>query len=236
MINLKTLFKNHFNTKEISDANIQKFAEIHLQILSSNNEGGEFTQMITDTTNAYTGYFGVITDEDTKFAVQQGLTVAMNNAMKAFQDWVSKKAVHMVKGAFGEDSPTYQEFFPLGASEYSQATLNNIEVLMERMVNAANAHVAELGIPFVTDAQNYRTVFTSARQAQLSKIGEVKDLKADAVTTRDSLENELMKNVHLIAAMYIGDVDRCMVFFDQSFIHNGSNGGDEEEEPTPPTP
>ena len=104
------------------------------------------------------------------------------------------------------------------------------------MVNAANAHVAELGIPFVTDAQNYRTVFTSARQAQLSKIGEVKDLKADAVTTRDSLENELMKNVHLIAAMYIGDVDRCMVFFDQSFIHNGSNGGDEEEEPTPPTP
>lgn len=234
MINLKTLFKNHFNTKEISDANMQKYAEIHLELLSSNNGGGEFTQMIADTTTAYTGYFGTIVNEDTKFAIQQGLTIAMNNAMKAFQDWVSKKAVHMVKGAFGEASPAYQEFFPLGASEYSQATLNSIEVLMERMVNAANAHSAELGIPFVTEAQNYRTNFMSARQAQLSMKGEVKDLKVDSSTTRDSLENELMKNVHLIAAMYIGDVDRCMVFFDQSFIRPSES--EDEEEPTPPTP
>lgn len=85
MINLETLFKNHFNTDRISDDNMQKFAEIHLQRMSANNGGGEFTQMITDTTTAYTGYFGAITDEDTKFAVQQGLTIAMNNSMKAFQ-------------------------------------------------------------------------------------------------------------------------------------------------------
>ncbi len=234
MINLKTLFKNHLNTKEISDANMQKYAEIHLQRLSANNAGSEFTQMITDTTTAYTGYFGVITDEDTKLAVQQGLTIAMNNAMKAFQDWVSKKAVFLVKGALGEDSPAYQEFFPLGASEYSQATLNSIEVLLVRMVNAANAHSAELGIPFVTDAQTYKTNFMAAREAQLSKIGEVKDLKADSTTSRDALENELMKNIHLIAAMYIGDVERCMTFFDQSFIR--PNQSDDDEEPVPPTP
>jgi hypothetical protein len=30
-------------------------------------------------------------------------------------------------------------------------------------------------------------------------------------------------------------VQRCMVFFDQSFIRDG-NGSGEEEEPTPPTP
>ena len=43
-----------------------------------------------------------------------------------------------------------------------------------------------------------------------------------------------MKNVHLIASMFIGDVDRCMDFFDQSFIR--SNGKDDEEEtPTEPT-
>ena len=47
-----------------------------------------------------------------------------------------------------------------------------------------------------------------------------------------------MKNVHLIASMFIGQVERCMDFFDQSFIRG--NGKDEEEEnptdPTPPTP
>jgi hypothetical protein len=237
MINMETLFKNHFNTNKISDDNMQKFAEIHLQRMSANNGGGEFTQMITDTTTAYTGYFGAITDEDTKYAVQQGLTVAMNNSMKAFQDWVSKKAVHLVTATYGKDSPEYQEFFPLGVSEYSQATLNNIEVLLERMVTAANAHVADLGIPFVTDAQNYKNAFMSARASQLSKMGEVKDSKVDSSTTRDGLENELMKNVFLIGSMNVGDISRCMVFFDQSFIRDGNgNGGGDEEEPTPPTP
>jgi hypothetical protein len=44
-----------------------------------------------------------------------------------------------------------------------------------------------------------------------------------------------MKNVHLIASMFIGDVDRCMDFFDQSFIR-GNEKDDEDETPTEPTP
>jgi len=78
-------------------------------------------------------------------------------------------------------------------------------------------------------------VFTSARGAQLQKIGEVVDSKTDTSFKRDDVENELMKNVYLIGAMYIGDINTCMNFFNQSFIRNGSNGGDDEE-PQPPTP
>ncbi len=47
------------------------------------------------------------------------------------------------------------------------------------------------------------------------------------------IENELMKNVHLIASMFIGNVDRCMDFFDQSIIRGIENG---EEEETPGEP
>ena len=39
MINMETLFKNHFNTNKISDDDIQKFAEINLQRMSANNDG-----------------------------------------------------------------------------------------------------------------------------------------------------------------------------------------------------
>jgi len=45
-----------------------------------------------------------------------------------------------------------------------------------------------------------------------------------------------MKNVHLIASMFIGDVERCMDFFDQSFIRSNGKDDDEEETPTDPTP
>ena len=82
-------------------------------------------------------------------------------------------------------------------------------------------------------AENYLTDFKAARKAQLEKIGEVSAQKSTTSTIRDGIENELMKNVHLIASMFIGDVERCMDFFDQSFIR--SNGKDEEEE-TPEEP
>jgi hypothetical protein len=233
MINLETLFKNHFNTTKISDDKMQKFADIHLQRLAANNGGGEFTTLITDTTTAYTGYYGTITDEDTKFAVQQGLTITMNNAVEAFKKAVSQKE-GIVKGNFGKDSAEYQEFFPNGASEYSQAILANIEMLMDRFIHAANDHVGVLGIPFLTEFQNYKTDYTAARDAQLQKIAEVADSKTESHQNRDVLELQLHTNLHTIAAMFPGDVDRCMDFFDQSFIRDSNNGDDEE--PTPPTP
>ena len=230
MMNMETFFINHFNTTRISDDNMKKFAEVHLQRLAANNGGGAFTTMITDTTTAYTGYYGSMTDEDTKFAIQQGLTVAMNNVVETFKNAVSQKE-GIVKGNFGKDSPEYQEFFPLGITEYRTATLANIELLMERFADAANTHVAVVGLAFVTEFQGYLAGFRAAREAQLFKIGEVAESKTGTSVQRDSLEDELMKNVHLVGAMFVGDVNRCMDFFDQSFIRDSKTDDDEE----PPT-
>lgn len=233
MINMETFFKNHFNTSKISDDNMRKFAEIHLQRLAAKNGGGEFTTMITDTTTAYTNYFGSITDEDTKFAVQQGLTIAVNNAVENFKKAVSQKE-GLVRAMFGKDAPEYQEFFPLGVTEYSKATLQNVEMLMNRFVTAANKFAVQLGAALETEFQGYLTAFTTARTSQLLKLGEVADAKTDASFKRDDVEIELMKNVHLIGAMFVGDINTCMDFFDQSFVRDSSNGDDEE--PVPPTP
>ena len=38
MMNMETFFKNRFNTSKISDDNIRKFTEIHLQRTSANND------------------------------------------------------------------------------------------------------------------------------------------------------------------------------------------------------
>jgi hypothetical protein len=232
MMDLKRLFKNHFDTKEISDDNLKKFAEVHLERLSANNGTAQFTTMITATTAAYTAYFGAMTNEDTKFAIQQGLTVTMNNIFENFKKFVSRKA-GTIQGQFGKESPEYQEFFPLGLTEYSNAILANIETLMSRFAAASERHSAELGATIQTDAESFLTNYKAARKAQLEKIGEVQAQKSTTSTNRDGIENELMRNVHLIASMFIGQVDRCMDFFDQSFIR-GSETEEEEEPPTPP--
>ncbi len=60
--------------------------------------------------------------------------------------------------------------------------------------------------------------FKTARKAQLEKIGDVTAQKSTTSTTHYAIENELMKNVHLIASIFIGDVDRIMDFFDESIL------------------
>ena len=60
-------------------------------------------------------------------------------------------------------------------------------------------------------------------------------MKSASSVKRDVVEIQLMKNLLTIALMYVGNEEMCNDFFDQSIIRRKQNGEDEEE-PTPPTP
>ncbi|MFI5218678.1 MAG: hypothetical protein ACHQNT_04245 [Bacteroidia bacterium] len=222
MLSFESIFKNHFDTKEISDDNLKKFTEKHIQQLTANNGGGTFTVTITDTTNAYTSYFGRMSNEDVAFAVQQGLTITTDAIFKDFQNTVSQKE-GIIKGTYGKNSPAYQEFFPLGLTEYSNATKANIETLMTRMVTASTAHVADLGAPFVAIFTALKTNYLAARSAQLLKIGEVDATKTGTETSRNALEVQLLKNLFFVGFNFPGDITRCLDFFDQNIIRYDSD-------------
>jgi len=85
-------------------------------------------------------------------------------------------------------------------------------MLMNRFIIAASKYTVELGDALETEFQGYLTAFTTARTSQLLKIGEVVDSKSDTSFKRDDVENELMKNVHLVGAMFVGDINMCMDF------------------------
>ena len=108
-----------------------------MQRFIANNPGSTYDAIIADITAAHTDYYGAITDEDVKTAIKEGSTIAMNGALKLFKETVSQKE-GIVRGTYGADSPTYQEFFPHGLTEYSKATLANAEMLMDRMVDGFN--------------------------------------------------------------------------------------------------
>jgi len=61
---------------------------------------------------------------------------------------------------------------------------------------------------------------------------QVVDLNADTSFKRDDVEVELIKNVPLIGAMYVGDINTYMDFFDQSFVRDSKES--EVEEPVTP--
>jgi hypothetical protein len=219
MVDLRNVFTNYFlfERTRIADNALKKFAEDHIQRLTANNGGGDFTTILNDTTNAYIGYFGNITDKDLALAVQQSLTMSADNLIANFKKTVSQKE-GTIKSIYGKDSPTYQEFFPQGLTEYSNATKANVETLMNRMVSSSTAHVADLTPAFVAIFTNIKSNYVTARTLQLAKIADVATQTTEKHDTRATLEIQLCKNVHFIGFMFPGDVDRCMDFFNQSII------------------
>lgn len=222
MTHLETIFKNYFADPKISDDNLKKFTEDHLQRIVSNNSGGMFADMLTATQDGYNGYFGNIVNEDLNTVIRKSLTMSADNLIETFKKTVSQKE-GTIKGLFASNSPTYQEFFPQGLTEYNHANKANIETLMNRMVSSSTTHVAELGDPFVQLFTEIRDKYVSARTLQLGKKGDVASRKTDTKTSRTELELQLTKNVHFVGYNFPGDIAACVKFFDQSIIHHDAN-------------
>ncbi|MCX6270419.1 MAG: hypothetical protein NTU44_04210 [Bacteroidetes bacterium] len=226
MINLSTLFENHFDSPKISDDKLKVFSEDHIQRIIVNNESGLFSTIENDTVKAHTAYFGDIVSESANQAIQKSRTASVDNIIATFKAEVSRREGH-IRDLFGKESPTYLEFFPLGINEYSTAIKSNMETLINRLVTTANRHATEVGADFVQAFTNIQTNYTSARSTQLNKIGEVKANKTTSKTTRTALEIQLTKNLHYIGYTYPGDEERCLSFFNQHVLHyNQSNTDD----------
>ncbi len=217
MIDLNNLYKNFFDDPVITDGKLNKFAEIHLERLRANNGGGEFTQLITDTTNAYQLFASAVSVEDVNFAQQQGLTIKVGNLLKDMKLFISK-AEGLVRSEFGKKSDEYQEFFPYKVKEYWHFNFKNAEMLVSRFISAADKYSAQLGPAIKTNLQTLLNDFRSAREDQLRKKGEVADSKTNVRKRREELEIQLLKNLHYIGFIYPGNINRCNDFFDQSYL------------------
>ena len=217
MLNLNTLYKNHFGSRKISDDKLRKFAEINLERLKANNGGGELDQLIADTTAALQMYEAAITDEDVKYAKQQGLTIKVKNILKDFKELISR-GEGIIRGQFGKKVAEYQEFFPYQKDEYWQCSLKNADLLMDRFLKAAEKYAPQIGDDLKNKLQAMLTDFKSAREEQLLKKAEVTDGKTTTSKRRKELEIQLMKNLYYIGYLYPGNIDKCNNFFDQSFL------------------
>lgn len=225
MIDLRTLFKNHLNTDEVSDDNVFKFADDHLNRLKSNNGAGHYTAMIAATEPKVLVFRAAVNVEDFSFSAQQGDTMVVDDVIAKFQAEVRQRE-GIVRGTFGEHSPQYQTFFPHGLTEYSQATKGNVDTLIARIVQGATLYQADLGAGFLAIFTQIQTDYLAARQTQLQQIGTVDAAKTTTSTTRDTLEVQLMTNILTLAVEFLGNPARGMDFFDQSIIRRKNSPAD----------
>ena len=233
MLDLRTFFKNHFDTREVSDDNLRKFVEDHLNRMISHNGNAVYTTYIQDTQVLYDKFNTFIKQEDQTFTAQQGKTLLTDKILSEFVALVSRKE-GAVRSEFGKDSPEYQEFFPAGLNEYHQVSKANAEMLMERMRNKGQIYIATLGQNFVDIFTNTLNKYLAARNGQLQAMGEVDGLKSDASNARNALSTQLMKNLLFIALQYVGQTDRLDDFFSQEIVRRKNTTEDGKSVETAP--
>ncbi len=221
MLNLKVFFKNHFDTNAISDANLRKFAETHIACIYANNTNGQYNQMLQDTQRAFDVFSNAINQEDIVFSQQQGNTIRVDDIIEQFKQYIRKKE-GLVRSEYGIDSPEYQEFFPLGLTEYSQISKTNAEMLIQRVADAASNYANSLGNNFAQSLNGYLTSYRTARANQLQKIGTVSVRKTETASARTTLERQLMRNILNLAAEFLEDTSKVDSFFDQSIVRRAN--------------
>lgn len=222
MINFAVFFKVHFDTDKLSDDKIKRYTQSHIERLTANNAGDKYAPMIMATTTAYNNFYGAISAEVTNEGIKQAATMSVDAIITEFKTEVSLME-GVIRRAFRSTPSVIEEFFPAGLTEYTIATKSNIEMLMDRMVNACGNNSEGLPSDFDANVKALRQSYKDQRKAQLNKIGTVADDKARAATLRNVLEIQLCKNILDLAKEYLGDPVNGLKFFDQSIIRTESS-------------
>lgn len=219
-----------FEDEKLSDSNLRAYADDHLIRLANNNPGSVYTPLITDTTTAYTAYYGSMTSEATKEAVSEGLTITMNTAKDAVLEKLSKQR-DLVAYKFGADSPTYQQFFPQGMDEYRRAQLDDLTTILDRYSAAANLHLTADFPAEVTEVDALITAYKDARTVQRDAFSETDALRTDRRENRKTLTLQLTKNILTLAIDFLEDTDGFDDYYDPQLLPLNSGGGGSEEPP-----
>ena len=221
-MNIERFFEIQFDDPYINRQQLRKFMEDHLKKIAINNTNNLYDTLLTETQQLYETYFGTLNDVDTSNALQQSRTKSMENVRGQFSALMRRRE-GLISNSFTEDSPEYQEFFPHGITEYTEATLENVETLMVRIIGASATHSAELGTSLSAEFSKLKDSFIVARGKQLEQKGVVGKSSEAAGQSRNAAEIQLTKNLLTIVLNNIGNTAAAAMYFDKSIIARASD-------------
>lgn len=218
MIELMKYFRVLFLTSKLSRERLKDFTEDHIQRLTANNPGGIFTAILAAITSAYNSYFGDLSSESLNLAVQQGKTIALNESRTTLEKLLSDNE-KLVAYTYKANAATYEEFYPLGITEYLRADLPTLETISNRYKTVLGNHAADFTPAFVTEYNTVQGTFVTNRAAQQAAMGNVAAERSDIATTRPALALQLTKNLLTISLQYVGDETKADVYFNQTILN-----------------
>jgi len=222
---------NPFDSKRISSANLTTFAEKHAALLVSFNA----PPALLEATSPLIDNFKLqLTDISNQEGKKQAKTVSVDELIDEIKKYISRKG-GVITDTFPADSPTYQEFYPVGRGEYTAAAKKNIQVLVERFRDACVNHKAELGEEIGNRMTAYARSLADARKNQITNMSGVKDKSSALESARNQLTKQLFINLLTLILKHIDDTEQVKNYFDTSMFKHATKKNNTEGNATPPT-
>jgi hypothetical protein len=214
---LEDLFSDMFEIDKVTDERLAAYGLDHLTRIISNNPGGVFTLIRTDTENALNAFGLALGAEGGNIGDRKGYTIVKNVARINFNDFISRKE-GLVKSTFGAPSLQYSQFFPNGLTAFSRASDMGYTELVNNIVARATQYEADLGPAFKIDAIAKADAYINAEDSQTIEKSEVAGSKEEVLEKRAVLTRQLTINALTIALQFPLDKTKVNVYFDPSLL------------------
>jgi len=234
MIDLSRFLVNQFYPLETSETNFVEGVDRHIGLFEA-ADPVTYAPEIAATKAQRTVMMNALSARNTETSQRMASTQAMNEAKDDFVRFM-RVSEGLIKYTFqGDTSSQYLDFFPEGLREINEATLVEIEIIMNRIVNKATDYQVQLGAPFLNDCIAKRQAFIDARGAQVVNIGETTLLQKGAQSAIQQMGVQMCFNLLTIARNNIGNPAIIDSYFDQHYfqrpevsgLYTGTNAADQ---------
>jgi hypothetical protein len=217
MNKLSHFAKNPFLTIEIGKYRFGKFVSNHIARTKSLNNPA-FAPLILSTQAQYDAIFGNLENYDRDSNSRQSYTKQVNQKMKEFSGKVLEME-SLVCVKFKKKSPTYEEFYPHGRTEYYRTNKKNILMIFERIIKLTTTYESDLGSEWKTEFVQMYDEFLPIFEQQGQKKGSVKMSASDFKTLKLAMCKQLYKNLLTMLAEYHEMPKKALNCFDETIVN-----------------
>lgn len=217
MRQLEGYFKPLFSSNAISDAKLYHFATDHFAKLNKQNSFGEYYELIKETKLIIDQFAQFITLKTKTEMKKSKSTKDMGSYLREFKELVNRfegltRAIYTKKGE------EYTKVFPNGLTEYSKASLKDVDILGQRLELGAFAMNDTISHEIKSDIRDFMITFRKAKQSHECKKLDYKNTLTLRREVRRKLDYQLYKNLLFIAGQNIGNTKVVELFFDQDLL------------------
>ena len=229
--------ENPFANSRVGDGNYDKICFAHLERLKKDNDAGQWSDMIAATEPLLGNFRASVFAEKKEKSISEGKTAKVDMYMGLIKDYIKRKE-GVIADLLRPETGEYQEFFPYGLTEYTNAPKKEFEPIVQRMIDAIKRYEADFGAKMWQDLEQLFVQYKSERSLQQQYIGSAKTEDSGSKQDRTFLARQMFLNLLDLLKHFVDNTERVLDYYDLSMFKTAKTDEEPpvEPPPVPPTP